>query len=73
MRRRKENPGARPGATGVGMTFKAGELNVNPHHRAFDGELHHALRIRRLRKHYGLTGALAALIAALAFDGGTAS
>ena len=72
MRRYMKNPGARPGATGVGMTFKAGELNVNPHHIAFDGELHHALRLSRLRKRHGLTGPLAARIAALAFDGGAA-
>jgi len=70
MRRYIENPGARPGATGVGMTFKAGELNVNPHHRAFDDELHPALRIRRLHLRYGLTGLVAARIAALAFEEG---
>ena len=72
MRRYMENPGARPGATGVGMTFKAGELNVTPTDSAFPDELHHALRIRRLHLQYGLTGPLAALIAALAFDGGAA-
>ena len=72
MRRRIENPGARPGATGADSTFKAATLNVNPHHRAFDGEMHHALRIRRLHLRHGLTGPIATLIAALAFDGGAA-
>ena len=68
----RRGPGALARATGADSTFKAGELNVNPHHRAFDGEMHHALRIRRLHLQYGLTGPLAALIAALAFDGGAA-
>ncbi len=72
MRRYMENPGALAGATGADSTFKAATLNVNPHHRAFDDELHSALRIRRLHLQYGLTGPLAALIAALAFDGGAA-
>ncbi len=72
MTQKRRGPGALAGATGADSTFKAATLNVNPHHRAFDGELHHALRIRRLHLQYGLTGPLAALIAALAFDGGVA-
>jgi len=72
MRRRMENPGALAGATGVGMTFKADELNVTQTDSVFSDELHHALRIRRLHLQYGLTGPLAARIAALAFDGGEA-
>ena len=43
-----ENPGALAGAAGVGMTFKAAELNVNPIHSTFDGEMHHAVRLDRL-------------------------
>ena len=72
MAQKRRGPGALAGATGADSTFKAGELNVNPHHRAYDGELHHALRIRRLHLQFGLTGPLAARIAALAFDGGAA-
>jgi len=64
------NPGALAGATGVEMTFKAGELNVIPSHSTYGGELHHALRLVRLRHRHGLSGALAASIASLAFDGG---
>ena len=66
----KKNPGARPGAPGFGMTFKAGELNVTPSHSNSDDELHHALRLHRLRHRHGLSGPLAAFIASLAFDGG---
>ena len=72
MRRRIENPGARPGATGADSTFKAATLNVNPIDSTDPDELHHAIRIRRLHLQYGLTGSLAALIAALAFYGGVA-
>ena len=70
MAKIRENPGARPGATGVGMTFKAGELNVTLTDSAFPDALHHALRIRRLHLRYGLTGLVAARIAALAFEEG---
>jgi hypothetical protein len=66
----KINPGALAGATGVGMTFKAGELNVIPIHTTFDGELHHRLRVACLQRRHGLTGSRADLIASLAFDGG---
>ncbi len=44
----KRNPGALAGAAGVGMTFKAVELNVNPIHSTFAGEMHHAMRLDRL-------------------------
>ena len=67
-----KNPGALAGATGVGMTFEAATLNVNPIDSTDPDELHHTLRIRHLHLQYGLTGPLAALIAALAFDGGAA-
>ena len=66
----KNNPGALAGAAGVGMTFKAGELNVIPIHSTFDGEMHHALRLARLRIRYGLNGPIAVAIASLAYDGG---
>ncbi len=52
------------------MTFKAIEPNVTPTHTTFDGEMHHRLRVARLRARYGLTGSRADLIASLAFDGG---
>ena len=67
-----KNPGALAGATGVGMTFEAATLNVNPIDSTDPAELHHALRIRRLHLRRSLTGPLAARIAALAFDGGVA-
>ncbi len=67
---RKRNPGALAGATGVGMTFKAGELNVTPLDSTLDRELHHALRLERLRVRHGLSGPLAARIAFLAHDTG---
>ena len=66
----KRNPAARPSAGGVGMTFKAGELNVRPIYSTFDGEMHHAMRLARLRIRHGIHGPIAAAIAALAFDGG---
>ncbi len=66
----KRNPGALAGAAGVGMTFKAVELNVNAIHTTFEGELHHRLRVARLQRRHGLTGSRADLIASLAFDGG---
>jgi len=66
----KRNPGALAGATGVRMTFKAASLNVTPPLSTFDGELHHALRLGRLRRRHGLTGSLAAYVASLAYDGG---
>ena len=65
----KRNPGARAGATGVGLTFKA-SLNVSPSHSTFDGEMHHAMRLERLRIRHGIHGPVASAIAALAFDGG---
>ncbi len=66
----KRNPGARPGAAGVGMTFKAGELNVIPTHSTSNGEMHHALRLERLRIRHGIHGPIAVTIASLAYDGG---
>ncbi len=66
----KRNPGALAGATGVGMTFKAGELNVIPTLSTFDGEMHHALRLERLRIRHGIHGPIATTNASLAFDGG---
>jgi hypothetical protein len=41
----KRNPGALVGAVGVGMTFKAGELNVRPIYSTFDGKMRHAMRL----------------------------
>ncbi len=67
---RKNNPGALAGAAGVGMTFKAGELNVTPIHSTFGGEMHHALRLERLRIRHGIHGPIAVTIASLAYDGG---
>jgi len=72
MAQKRRGPGALAGATGADSTFKAGELNVTLTDTTGPDELHHALRIRRLHLRYGLTGPLAALIAALAFDGGAA-
>ncbi len=69
---KRRGPGALAGATGAGSTIKAGELIVTSPFSTFDDELHHALRVYRLQLRYGLTGPLAARIAALAFDGGTA-
>ncbi len=66
----KRTPAALPGADGVGMTFKAAELNVTPIHTTCDGELHHALRLARLRVRHGIHGPIAVAIASLAFDGG---
>ena len=66
----KRNPGARAGATGVGLTFNAATLNVIPILSTFDGELHHRLRVARHQRRHGLTGSRADLIASLAFDGG---
>ena len=66
----KRNPAALARADGVRLTFKAIEPNVTPTHSTFDGELHHRLRVARLRARYGLTGSRADLIASLAFDGG---
>ena len=66
----KRNPGALAGAAGVGMTFKAGELNVIPIHSTFGRELHHALRLERLRVRHGIHGPIAVAIASLAYDGG---
>lgn len=66
----KKHPGARPGAAGVGMTIKAATLNVTPIHTTFDGELHHALRLARLRVRHGIHGPIAVAIASLAYDGG---
>ena len=43
----KINPGALAGAAGVGMTFKAAELNVISTLSTFDRELHHAMRLDR--------------------------
>ncbi len=57
-------------AAGVGMTFKAAELNVTPIHSTFDGKMHHALRLERLRIRHGIHGPIAVTIASLAFDGG---
>ena len=71
MIQKRVGPGAPASASRAGMTF-AGEPTVNRTHSTFDGELHHALRLSRLRKRHGLTGPLAARIAALAFDGGVA-
>ena len=65
----KMNPDALAGAAGVGMSFKAGEPNVIPIHSTFDGELHHTLRLARLRRRHGLTGSRAVLLANLIFDG----
>jgi len=64
------NPGALPGATGVGLTFKAATLNVTPAISTLDNELHHALRLERLRIRHGIHGPIAAAIASLAYDGG---
>ena len=66
----KINPGALAGAAGAGLTFKAGELNVIPTLSTFDGEMHHALRLERLRIRHGIHGPIAAAIASLAYDGG---
>ncbi len=66
----RRNPGALAGAAGVGMTFKAGELNVIPIHSTFDGEMHHPLRLERLRIRHGIHCPIAAAIASLAYDGG---
>ena len=66
----KRNPGALAGAAGVGMTFKAAELNVTPIHSTFDGEMHDALRLTRLRIRHGIHGPIAVAIASLAYDGG---
>ncbi len=65
----QRNPGALAGAAGVGMTFKAGELNVMPIRSTFDGEMHHALRLERLRIRHGQHGPLASTIALLAYGG----
>jgi hypothetical protein len=54
----------------VGMTFKAATLNVSPSHSTFNSEMHHAMRLERLRIRHGIHGPVAAAIAALAFDGG---
>ncbi len=70
MTQKRRGPGALAGATGADSTFKAATLNVNPIDSTVSDELRHALRIRRLHLRHGLTGPLAALIAALAFDGG---
>jgi uncharacterized protein YjaZ len=51
------------------MTFKAAELNVFQIHSTIDGELHHAMRLERLRLRHGLQGPLASTIAALAYGG----
>ena len=66
----KRNPAARASADGVGRTIKAAEPNVTPIHTTFDGELHHAMRLDRLRLRHGLHGPLAATIASLCYDGG---
>ena len=66
----QRNPGALAGAAGVGLTFKAGELNVIPIDSTFDGEMHHALRLVRLRIRHGIHGPIAVTIASLAYDGG---
>jgi len=52
------------------MTIKAAELNVTPIHTTVDGELHHALRLERLRIRHGIHGPIAVAIACLAYDGG---
>jgi hypothetical protein len=52
------------------MTFNADTLNVRPNYSTFDGEMHHAMRLERLRIRHGIHGPVAAAIAALAFDGG---
>ncbi len=72
MVQENDGPGALARATGADLTFNAATLNVNPKDSTVPDELHHALRIRRLHLRYGLTGPLAARIAALAFDGGVA-
>ena len=53
---KKTDPGRTKGAAGTGVTFKAGELNVFPVHSTFDGEMHHALRLERLRIRHGIHG-----------------
>ncbi len=72
MTQKRVGPGAPASASRAGMTFKAATLIVTPPLSTFDCELHHALRVYRLQLRYGLTGPLAARIAALAFDGGVA-
>ncbi len=72
MTQKRSGPGAPASASRARMTFKAATLNVTQPSSKADGDLHHALRIRRLHLQYGLTGPLAARIAALAFDGGVA-
>ena len=66
----QRNPGALAGAAGVGMTFKASELNVIPIHSTFDGEMHHPLRLERLRIRHGIHCPIAVAIAYLAYGGG---
>ncbi len=69
MTQKRVGPGAPASASRAGMTF-AGEPTVTRSLSTFDGELHHVLRLSRLRNRHGLTGPLAARIATLAFDGG---
>jgi uncharacterized protein YjaZ len=52
------------------LTFKADGLNVNSFHSIVYGEMHHAMRLERLRIRHGIHGPLAAAIACIAFDGG---
>ena len=66
----KRIPAALARATGIGMTFNAATLNVTPIHNTFDDEMHHTLRLARLRRRHGLNGPLAATIANLCYDGG---
>jgi len=66
----KRNSGSACQRAGVRLTFKADTLNVRPIYSTFGGEMHHAMRLDRLRIRHGLDGPFAAAIALMAYDGG---
>ncbi len=67
MQPEKKNPGALAGATGAMVTVQAALLNVTITDSTIPGELHHVMQQGRLRRWHGLSGAICAQVAALAF------
>ena len=67
MQPEKQNPGALAGATGAMATVQASQLNVTITDSTIPGELHHAMQHDRLCRRHGLSGAISAQVAALAF------
>ena len=66
----KRNPGAAATATGEEFAIEADKPIANSQYSEFGSKIHLRLRAHRLRSRYGMTPAMAAVVALHAFAAG---